>query len=84
MEAPKRDFIHSDAPEPHRARTKALLRAHPEIRTLIGPNPTTFLWISGIVALQIAIAFLVRDERGGVKLNDEVKPDVELQETVPV
>ena len=59
--AGQRDFVHSDAPEPHRARTKALLRTHPEIRKLIGPNPTTVLWITGIVALQVALAFLVRD-----------------------
>jgi sphingolipid delta-4 desaturase len=61
MTAPKRDFVHSDAPEPHRARTKALLRDHPEIRDLIGPNPWTFLFISGIAALQIAIAWFVSD-----------------------
>jgi sphingolipid delta-4 desaturase len=61
MAAPVRDFVHSDAPEPHRARTKEILRNHPEIRQLIGPNPVTFLWITGIVALQIVLAFLLRD-----------------------
>ena len=30
------EFVHSTAPEPHRARTQEILRRHPEIRRLIG------------------------------------------------
>jgi sphingolipid delta-4 desaturase len=56
MNHPKPDFAHSDAPEPHRDRTKEILRNHPEIRTLIGPNPTTFWYGLGIVSLQIVLA----------------------------
>ena len=52
------DFSYSTAPEPHRGRTKAILRRHPEIRRLIGPNPVTFWWTVGIVALQLALAAL--------------------------
>jgi sphingolipid delta-4 desaturase len=33
------DFQYADAPEPHRERTKAILKAHPETRELIGRNP---------------------------------------------
>ena len=54
-------FVHSTSPEPHRARTQAILRRRPEIRTLIGTNAGTFWWTAGIVALQLAIAFAVRD-----------------------
>jgi sphingolipid delta-4 desaturase len=55
------DFVYSTAPEPHRARTRDLLRRHPEIRDLIGPNATTFWWTAGIVALQVVVAWLVAD-----------------------
>jgi sphingolipid 4-desaturase/C4-monooxygenase len=50
------DFIQSSAPEPHRARTKDLLRRHPEIRSLIGPSPRTFWYTIGIVLLQFGVA----------------------------
>src|SRR2546426_3585742 len=53
------DFAYSAAPEPHRARTQEILRQHPEIRELIGPNPVTFLWTAGIVAAQLGVAWLV-------------------------
>lgn len=54
-------FQHSTAVEPHRARTRQLLKDHPEIRNLIGINPMTF-WITvAIVAAQIGLAFFVRD-----------------------
>jgi len=56
------EFAYSAAPEPHRARTKQLLQRHPQIRQLIGHNPTTFWWTVGIVALQIAVAWLVADQ----------------------
>ncbi|HWC72878.1 MAG TPA: fatty acid desaturase [Gemmatimonadales bacterium] len=59
MKPPNEEFAFSRAPEPHRLRTKQLLQRHPEIRDLIGPNPTTFWWCLGIVGLQIAVAALV-------------------------
>jgi sphingolipid delta-4 desaturase len=60
LSAPEPDFVHSTLPEPHRARTKTILRQHPEIRQLIGKNPLTF-WITlAIVTLQLAVAYLVR------------------------
>ena len=54
------DFTYSDKPEPHRSRTKSILKAHPEIRQLIGKNPMTFWYTVGIVTLQIVVAYLVR------------------------
>jgi sphingolipid delta-4 desaturase len=58
MSSAPTDFAHSTAPEPHRARTKELLKCHPEIRALIGPNPVTFWWTVGIVAFQFGMARL--------------------------
>ena len=57
--ATQTDFAHSAAPEPHRARTKDLLRRHPEIRSLIGPSRVTFWYTVGIVALQFGVAWFV-------------------------
>jgi len=59
VSATAEDFSYSTAPEPHRARTQEILRRHPEIRELIGPNPRTFWWTLGIVSLQVAVAWLV-------------------------
>jgi sphingolipid 4-desaturase/C4-monooxygenase len=61
-------FVESAAPEPHRERTRELLRRHPEIRALIGPNAATWWWTVGIVALQIVVAWLVADQRWWVVL----------------
>jgi sphingolipid 4-desaturase/C4-monooxygenase len=55
-------FIFSDFSEPHRQRTKNILKQHPEIRQLIGKNPYTIFAIIGLVALQITIAWFVADK----------------------
>jgi sphingolipid delta-4 desaturase len=59
VKPPSEEFAFSTAPEPHRLRTKQLLKQHPEIREMIGSNPVTFWWTVGIVALQITVAALV-------------------------
>jgi len=56
------DFAFSTAPEPHRARTKEILRKHPEIRALIGHNPATFWWTVGIVSLQMVMAWVASQQ----------------------
>src|SRR5437868_15541853 len=56
------DFVHSDAAEPHRARTKEILRKHPEIRDLIGPNPATLWYALFIVSVQLVLAVLVANQ----------------------
>jgi sphingolipid 4-desaturase/C4-monooxygenase len=56
------DFAYSVAPEPHRDRTKQILREHPEVRTLIGPSPLTFWCILGLVGLQFGVAWFVADK----------------------
>ncbi|MFI5209189.1 MAG: fatty acid desaturase [Gemmatimonadales bacterium] len=57
MTAVRDDFAHSSAPEPHRERTREILRHHPEIRDLIGPSQVTFWWALAIVTLQGVIAW---------------------------
>lgn len=56
------DFHYTTGPEPHRIRTKLILKEHPEVRNLIGKNPQTFWIISGIVLFQIIMAYLLRDK----------------------
>jgi sphingolipid delta-4 desaturase len=58
---PRTDFQWSAEREPHRERTQAILKQHPEVRALIGRNPYTALLIVGTVALQLAAAYALRD-----------------------
>lgn len=44
--------------DPHRARRKALLRAHPEVRRLLGRDPRTVRWIATVFAGQLALAWV--------------------------
>ncbi len=60
MSSKKSDFSWSDDCEPHKLRTKEIIVEHPEIRTLIGRNPYTFLIILFCVALQTVLAYLLR------------------------
>ena len=55
---PKNDFVYTEGSEPHRIRTKDILKVHPDIRKLIGKNPNTIFAITGLVALQVALAWL--------------------------
>jgi sphingolipid delta-4 desaturase len=56
-------FSVSNLPEPHRSRTRSILRDHPEVRRYIGKTPGTFWIMVGAVALQIGLAFALRDSR---------------------
>ena len=58
----KTDFIYSEESEPHRIRTKKMLKEFPHIRELIGKNPYTIFAIIGVVAFMVALAWLVRDQ----------------------
>ncbi len=62
MTARDLDFKHSTRPEPHRERTKTLLKQHPEIRKLIGKNPMTFWYAVGIVSVQTALAIVLSNQ----------------------
>lgn len=61
MSSKRNDFAWSDDCEPHKLRTKEIIVDHPEIRTLIGRNPYTFLIILFCVALQTVLAYVLRD-----------------------
>jgi sphingolipid delta-4 desaturase len=50
-------FYYSEFDQPHPERTRAILRAHPEVRALFGRNPYTALITVLVVALQTAIAW---------------------------
>lgn len=56
------EFLYSNESEPHRKRTKELIKNHPEVRKLIGHNPVTFLLIVAIVSLQIALAYWLNSQ----------------------
>ncbi|MEO8173585.1 MAG: fatty acid desaturase [Sediminibacterium sp.] len=58
----KKDFIHVERSEPHRVRTKEILKEVPDMRKLIGKNPLTFLAIIGLVAFQLTGAWLLADQ----------------------
>jgi sphingolipid delta-4 desaturase len=57
----RNDFIYVNGPEPHRGRTKAILKAHPDVRHLIGKNPASFWIILGLVGVQVGLAGLLAD-----------------------
>jgi len=61
LRPPRTDFVWSTEREPHRGRTQEILARHPEVRALIGRNPYTGLLILGTVALQLGVAYLLRD-----------------------
>lgn len=56
------DFAHSNLPEPHRDRTKQILKAHPDVRAVIGKNPYTVFAIILIVAIQVTLAIWLKGE----------------------
>jgi sphingolipid 4-desaturase/C4-monooxygenase len=57
----KTDFVHSANQEPHRLRTRQILRQHPDVRKLIGKNAYTVIAIFGLVSFQVVFSWLVRD-----------------------
>ena len=50
-------FYYAEFEQPHPERTRAILKAHPEVRSLMGRNPFTALIALLVVAVQTAIAF---------------------------
>ncbi|MBP6385714.1 MAG: fatty acid desaturase [Pseudarcicella sp.] len=56
------DFTYVEGVEPHRIRTREILKAHPEVKKLISKNPNTAIWIFACVAFQIAMAYLLKDQ----------------------
>jgi len=57
------DYIHVTHADPHAQRARQMLAAHPELRDLAGPQPTTALWVLFLVVAQLALAAVVGDQR---------------------
>jgi sphingolipid 4-desaturase/C4-monooxygenase len=55
------EFAQTDAPQDHPQRARDILALHPEVRALFGRNPWSSLFVLGLVAIQLAAAFLLRD-----------------------
>ncbi len=60
--AKRTDFTYSQYSEPHKIRTKQILKEYPHLRNLIGKNPYTIFAILGLVAFQIVAAWLVSSQ----------------------
>ncbi len=58
----KTDFVNVDCCEPHRDRTKEILKQFPDMRKLIGKNPNTIFAILFLVAVQGTFAWLLADQ----------------------
>lgn len=56
------NFNFSESPEPHIARTKAIIKKYPQIKQLMGRNPNTFYYILGIAFTQIGISIMLADQ----------------------
>ena len=50
------DYIRVSYGEPHAARGRQMLAAHPELRALAGPTPTSAVWTLALVTVQCGFA----------------------------
>lgn len=53
------DFTYVDGPDEHIGRRRAILKQHPEIKSLMGTNPVTAVFVVALVGAQLAIAGMV-------------------------
>jgi sphingolipid 4-desaturase/C4-monooxygenase len=53
------DYTRVSYGEPHAARGRQILAAHPELRALAGPTPISAVWTAGLVAAQCGLALSV-------------------------
>ncbi|KAK1778891.1 fatty acid desaturase-domain-containing protein [Copromyces sp. CBS 386.78] len=60
-DALEKDFFWTYTEEPHRTRRMAIIKAHPEVTKLCGPEPLTKWVVLGVVSLQFLLAHLLRD-----------------------
>src|SRR5688572_9866034 len=54
-------FLWSNKPEPHGAQRRGILEAHPEVKRLYGPCTRTKYICTVLVALQLGLAYSLRD-----------------------
>jgi sphingolipid 4-desaturase/C4-monooxygenase len=57
---PRTDYIHVARVQQHTWRRREILHAHPEVRGLAGPTPTTAAWVVALVAAQFGLALAAR------------------------
>ncbi|KAK6533837.1 hypothetical protein TWF281_005190 [Arthrobotrys megalospora] len=55
------DWLWTYQEEPHRTRRQLIIKAHPEVTKLCGPEPLTKYVVALVVALQFLCAFLLKD-----------------------
>lgn len=58
----RKEFLIVDTVDPHIRRRKDILSAHPEVKSLFGPNPYSGLLVLCLVTLQLLLAFLLRNQ----------------------
>ena len=56
-----RDFLWTDQEEPHRTRRIQIIKAHPEVTRLCGPEPLTKYIVLLVLAIQISSAIYLRN-----------------------
>lgn len=57
------NYCFVDTPQAHHERRKKIIKAHPEIKNLMGTNPQTFFFIILISFVQFGAAFLLLDAK---------------------
>ncbi|KAL2073812.1 hypothetical protein VTL71DRAFT_11138 [Oculimacula yallundae] len=61
LEVKEHDFFWTYTEEPHRTRRMAIIKAHPEVTKLCGPEPLTKYLVLLVVSIQILCAYLLQD-----------------------
>ncbi|KAH7358060.1 dihydroceramide delta(4)-desaturase [Plectosphaerella cucumerina] len=61
LEVKHKEFFWTYTEEPHRSRRLAIIRAHPEVTKLCGPEPLTKWVVLGVVSLQVFLACSLRN-----------------------
>ncbi|KAH8671038.1 fatty acid desaturase-like protein [Xylariales sp. PMI_506] len=61
LEQHERDFFWTYTEEPHRTRRLAIIKAHPEVTKLCGPEPLTKYVVLLVVGIQILCTYILRD-----------------------
>lgn len=56
-------FVVTEQPNPHIRRAREFVKRHPEVRRFFTPYPLSAVYIAGLVVLQLAVAYLLRDAR---------------------
>jgi sphingolipid delta-4 desaturase len=56
MDSPRQDFLHVSSANPHLARMRQIMAAHPEVKELFGPHPLTALYALLLIFAQGCLA----------------------------